>query len=53
VVTYVIPLGNVQWHSKNVEDWIIRSEATFIDILFKKVWQNIEYYFLKKVWQKY
>ena len=31
MATYIIPLEKDQWHSKNIEDWIIRSEATYFD----------------------
>ena len=31
MVTYIIPQERDRWQSKNVEDWIIRSEATYFE----------------------
>jgi hypothetical protein len=36
VVTHIIPLEKNHWHSKNVEDWMIRSEATYFVSTFQK-----------------
>jgi len=37
-VTYVIPSEKDCWHSKNVEDWIIRSEATYFENELFFIW---------------
>jgi hypothetical protein len=43
MVTYIIPPERDWWQSKNVEDWIIRSEATYFDPPFRKVEPNKNY----------
>jgi len=45
VATYIIPSEKDQWHSKNIEDWIIRSEATYFETTFKKGGAKLLFWF--------